>query len=111
MKKITAEMLVAKAKENGKELTIEQAEGMIRKAASLNDDELTTISGGGPINKIIAIYDDAMEVHSDCPNTSNKEHEWKKTGVTRPGRFFGDDWPDVQIKCEKCGKTCWSLDY
>ena len=46
MKRITAEMLVSKAKENGKELTIEQAKGMIRQAASLNDDELTTISGG-----------------------------------------------------------------
>ena len=31
MKTITAEMLVAKAKENGKELTIEQAEKMIAK--------------------------------------------------------------------------------
>ena len=31
MKRITAEMLVAKAKENGKELTMKQAEEMIEK--------------------------------------------------------------------------------
>lgn len=41
MKKITSEMLVAKAKENGKELTIEQAEKMIVKRASLSDDVST----------------------------------------------------------------------
>ena len=31
MKRITAEMLVAKAKENGKELTMKQAEEMVAK--------------------------------------------------------------------------------
>ena len=55
MKRITAEMLVSKAKENGKELTMKQAKEMIKKASSLNDDELTNISGGNFIDDFIDI--------------------------------------------------------
>ena len=96
MKTITAEMLVSKAKENGKELTIEQAEKMIAKKASLNDDELTTISGGN-----------IFGTTPDCPNSWDTRHQWKKTGATRPGSIFGDLWPDVEIRCQRCGKTEW----
>ncbi len=116
MKRITAEMLVSKAKENGKELTIEQAKGMIRKATSLNDDELTTISGGSFIDDIIDIYNDAADRDTKCiygwdnvRKCWTDEHAWEKTGKTRPGRFFGDDWPDVEVKCRRCGKTGWAL--
>ena len=106
MKTITAEMLVSKAKENGKELTMEQAEKMIAKKASLNDDELTAISGG-------SIFDDIVEgIESlgspECPNSYNGAHQWKKTGNTRPGSIFGDLWPDVELKCQKCGKIDWA---
>ena len=116
MKKITAEMLVSKAKENGKELTIEQAKGMIRQAASLNDDELTTISGGNIFEDFADIYLDAQTINSSCKRTWDdeqkawsNEHKWKKTGKTRPGRFFGDSWPDVEMTCTKCGLTGWTL--
>ena len=101
MKTITAEMLVAKAKENGKELTIEQAEKMIAKKASLNDDELISISGGN-----ISDYIDEA-ISPECPNSWNSYHQWKKTGATRPGSIFGDLWPDVEIRCQKCGKKDW----
>ena len=97
MKTITAEMLIAKAKENGKELTMEQAEKMITKKESLNDDELATISGGN-------IFDNT----SDCPNSWDGRHQWKKTGKTRPGSIFGDLWPDVEIRCQKCGRKEWA---
>ena len=102
MKRITAEMLVSKAKENGKELTIEQAKGMIRQAASLNDDELATISGGS----ISDYIDEAIESlgSPECPNSYTGAHQWKKTGNTRPGSIFGDLWPDVELRCQKCGK-------
>ena len=98
MKTITAEMLISKAKENGKELTIEQAEKMIAKKASLSDDELTAISGGN-------IFDNT----ADCPNSWDSRHQWKKTGATRPGSIFGDLWPDVEIRCQKCGRKEWAL--
>ena len=116
MKRITAEMLVSKAKENGKELTMKQAKEMIKKASSLNDDELTNISGGNFIDDFIDIYNDAAERDTKCKyewDNARKcwhaEHIWEKTGKTRPGRFFGDDWPDVEVKCRKCGKTGWAL--
>ena len=106
MKTITAEMLVTKAKENGKELTLEQAEKMIAKRASLNDDELTNISGGDFSDYI----DEAIESlgNPECPNSYDGRHQWKKTGATRPGKIFGDLWPDVEIRCQKCGKTEWA---
>lgn len=116
MTRITAEMLVSKAKENGKELTIEQAEEMITNKASLNDDELTTISGGNFITDIADIYLDAQERNTPCKRVWDdeqkawsNEHKWKKTGKIRAGRFFGDAWPDVEITCTKCGLTCWTL--
>ena len=108
MKTITAEMLVSKAKENGKELTIEQAEKMISKRASLSDDQLTAISGGNIFEDIADWYKEGME-ESECPNSWDGRHQWKQTGVTRPGSIFGDLWPDVEIRCQKCGKKEWAV--
>ena len=31
----------------------------------------------------------------------------RKTGKTRPGRFFGDLWPDVEMKSSNCGHLEW----
>ena len=76
MKKITSEMLVAKAKENGKELTIEQAEKMIAKRASLSDDQLTDISGGSFIDDIFEDYEESVK--PECPNSYDGRHQWKK---------------------------------
>lgn len=106
MKKITSEMLVAKAKENGKELTIEQAEKMIAKRASLSDDQLTDISGGNFIDDIFEEYEEAVK--PECPQSWNSRHQWKKTGATRPGSIFGDLWPDVELRCQKCGVKKWA---
>ncbi len=107
MKTITAEMLVSKARENGKELTMKQAEKMIAKRASLNDDELTAISGGNIFEDLADWYKKEME-ESDCPNSWDGRHKWKKTGATRPGEIFDDLWPDVDIRCQKCGKKVWA---
>jgi len=107
MKTITAEMLVSKAKENGKELTIEQAEKMISKRASLSDDQLTAISGGSVFDEIADWYKEGME-ESECPNSYDGGYQWKKTGATRPGSIFGDLWPDVELRCQKCGKKEWA---
>ena len=107
MKTITSEMLVAKAKENGKELTIEQAEKMISKRVSLNDDQLTAISGGNIFDDIADWYKEGRE--ADCPNTWDSRHQWKQTGATRPGSIFGDLWPDVEIRCQRCGRIEWAV--
>ena len=106
MKTITAEMLVSKAKENGKELTIEQAEKMITKKASLNDDELINISGGDFSDYVDEAIDSLLG--PECPKSYDGHHQWKKTGATRPGKIFGDLWPDVELRCQKCGKKEWA---
>lgn len=110
MKTITAEMLISKAKENGKELTMEQAEKMIAKKASLSDDQLTAISGGNVYDDIADWYKEQIDSldSPECPNSWDSRHQWKKTGATRPGSIFGDLWPDVELRCQKCGKKEWA---
>ena len=85
MKTITSEMLVAKARENGKELTMKQAEEMVAKRVSLNDDELNSISGGNFIDDFIDIYNDAAERDTKCKYEWDNarqcwhgEHIWEK---------------------------------
>ena len=108
MKTITSEMLVAKAKENGKELTMKQAEKMIAKKASLSDDQLTAISGGNIFDDLADWCKETIR-EADCPNTWDNRHQWKKTGATRPGSIFGDLWPDVEIRCQRCGRIEWAV--
>ena len=79
---------------------------MIAKKASLSDDQLTAISGGSIFDEI----DETIESlgSPECPNSYNGAHQWKKTGNTRPGSIFGDLWPDVELRCQKCGKIDWA---
>ena len=37
-------------------------------------------------------------------NPNGVDHEYKKTGKTRPGRLWGLNW---EIKCISCGDTEW----
>ena len=95
MKHITAEMLVEKSKKYGKELTLEQAQAMIDSKSSINDDELASVSGGDFIDDVVDAWSDYLEDCGRCPYDSNGVHDWKETGKTRPGRIFGESWPDV----------------
>ena len=109
MKHITAEMLVEKSKKYGKELTLEQAQAMIDSKSSISDDELASVSGGDFIDDVVDAWGDYLEDCGRCPYDSNGVHDWKETGKTRPGRIFGDSWPDEEMKCTKCGKTGWNI--
>ena len=108
MKQISAEELAAKSKQFGKELTVEQAEEMIRNKKMVSDDDLTSVSGGSIIDDISDAVSDYTEDAGLCPNSWDGEHDWQDTGVTRPGRIFGDYWPDCECRCTKCGKTGWN---
>ena len=90
---ITAEMLVEKAKENGKELTLEQAKQMLFE--KLGDEELDEVAGG------------AATPSPKCPQSPIGAHKWEDTGNKKPGQFFGDLWPDVERRCAFCGETMW----
>lgn len=76
------------------------------KNQSCSDDQLTNVSGGDFSDFI----DEAIDklIGPECPKSYNGQHQWKKTGATRPGKIFGDLWPDVEIRCQKCGKTEWA---
>lgn len=61
----------------------------------LTDEQLEGIAGG------------VSKSHSKdrCPNGG--DHNWAETGNTRPGKIFGDIWPDKEERCTRCGKTIW----
>ena len=109
MKHITAEMLVEKSKKYGKELTLEQAQAMIDSKSSISDDELASVSGGDIIDDVVDAWGDYLEDSGPCPYDYQGKHDWKETGKTRPGRIFGDSWPDEEVKCTRCGKTAWNI--
>ena len=90
---VTAEMLVEKAKENGKELTLEQAQAMMLE--KLGDEELDEVAGGD------------KKAYGSCPKSPTKYHIMKKTGKTSPGEYLGDLWPDVEYGCIYCDKRVW----
>ena len=78
----TAEERTAFIRENGIELTDEQLEG---------------IAGGKKFGESSS---------SQCPN--NKDgHSWVPTGRTRPGKIWGDIWPDYEKRCRHCGEVDW----
>ena len=76
----TAEERRAFIEENGIELT---------------DEQLQSIAGGF--------------IQTPCDRTPKRTHKWKRTGKTRPGRLFGDVWPDHEVQCIYCGLLDWDL--
>ena len=42
-----------------------------------------------------------------CNGWSEGYHEWRYVGISKPGRFFGDLWPDYLHRCLHCGKYTW----
>ena len=89
MKK-TAEELMALAKEDGVNLSQEQANELAKQ--ELSDEDVKMISGG-----------EVADVDL-CPSGKSRYCKFKKTGNTRPGMLWGLNW---EVKCIYCGKTEW----
>ena len=89
MKK-TAEELMALAKEDGVNLSQEQANELAKQ--ELSDEDVKMISGG-----------EVADVDW-CPSGKSRYCEFKKTGNTKPGMLWGLNW---EVKCIYCGKTEW----
>ena len=62
----------------------------------LTDEQLEAISGGLPPSAPEVVCQGQYPYHDDV-----------ETGRTRPGRYFGDIWPDVEYRCRRCGKITW----
>lgn len=68
----TAEERLAFIQENGIELT---------------EKQLEDVAGG----------QDSCDVGGTCPmRTGSKGHVWRRAGRTRPGKYFGNLWPDKE---------------
>ena len=91
MKK-TAEELMALAKEDGVNLSQEQANELAKQ--ELSDEDVKIISGGS-----VGGTDPNL-----CGGAPGKSCKFKKTGNTRPGTLWGLNW---EVKCIRCGKTQW----
>ena len=66
----------------------------------LTDEQMEALSGGGGTPQNGEKARDAKYTCSKC-----KKGTMQKTGKTRPGKIFGDLWPDVEMKCNACGFT------
>ena len=64
----------------------------------LTDEQMEALSGGG---EVINTFGKGIQCKS-C-----KRGFFRKTGNTRPGKIFGDLWPDIERKCNYCGITKW----
>ena len=60
----------------------------------LSDEQLEGVSGG-------SIFE------PECPRAPKGRHVLVHTGRTRPGKIWGDDWPDYEFRCTVCGYTEW----
>ncbi len=65
----------------------------------LDDDMLDDVSGGRTIKNEIADP-------GKCPQGG--KHRWDKTGIQRPGKYFGSVWKDDEERCTKCGAIMWT---
>ncbi|MBR2769677.1 MAG: hypothetical protein IKD68_12160 [Solobacterium sp.] len=69
------------------------------------EDLLNEVAGGSDATHV------EKEDVNDCPNSPSafNTHEWKWTGRTRPGKIWGDVWPDYEERCVNCGRVHWEL--
>ncbi|MBQ6415117.1 MAG: hypothetical protein IJJ65_02585 [Butyrivibrio sp.] len=66
----------------------------------LTDEQMEALSGGG--GKGIGTSRGKSTTCRKC-----KEGQMVKTGRTKPGKIFGDFWPDEEWRCSCCGFTLW----
>ena len=70
----------------------------VEEGVELTDEQMEALSGGG---EVINTFGKGIQCKS-C-----KKGFFRKTGNTRPGKIFGDLWPDIERKCNYCGITKW----
>ena len=64
----------------------------------LTDEQLGGVTGGKHFG--------SSSSSSQCPNNEDG-HSWVATGRTRPGKIWGDIWPDYEKRCKYCGAVDW----
>lgn len=65
----------------------------------LNEEQMAAFSGGIDLGT-------PPSGKSECPKNKSG-HEWEFTGTTRPGKVWGELWPDYQHRCIHCGAIKW----
>ena len=67
----------------------------------LTDEQMEALSGGGKPGSRGVVKGKGMTCR-EC-----KQGQMVKTGRTKPGKIFGDFWPDEEWRCNSCGITKW----
>ena len=99
----TAEEIVSLAKENGVELTEEEAKEyfeQLHKSGELSDEELDSVAGGGCHKKdgrliVTAVYSCDGYICKDCDSTGNHKHSHTGMGGSPNVTFYPK-------KCNSC---------
>ena len=68
----------------------------------LTDEQMEALSGGGGKAIERGLVKGKIMTCREC-----KEGQMVKTGRTKPGKIFGDFWPDEEWKCNSCGFIKW----
>ena len=71
----------------------------------LSPVEMEAASGGDHTTGILT--GDEMDDGIHCSGWSEGYHEWRYVGISKPGRFLGDLWPDYLHRCIHCKKYTW----
>ena len=66
----------------------------------LSDEQMEALSGGNKLKNHVK-----KTRKGNCPKC--KSGMLERTGRTKPGKIFGDLWPDQERKCTCCGFTDW----
>jgi len=72
----------------------------------MTEEEMEAVSGGDHFTGIIK-GEELEKFDGHCNGWSEGYHEWQYTGHKRPGRFFGDLWPDYLHRCIHCLRYMW----
>jgi hypothetical protein len=71
----------------------------------LTDEQMEAFSGG------VANFPWRKTMYSskECPKAPEgvEVHNYQWTGRTRPGKVWGDVWPDYEQRCTYCGNEVW----
>ena len=97
------EEVLAFAREQGMECTLEELKEETLKSREMSLDEMDQVAGGGAFHL-------GRKIHSDsdkpaCPSSPDGNHKWVKTGEYKVDTLlFLEGW-DVFYTCEYCMKT------
>ena len=88
------------------ELTVTKTNPETETMKTLTEFEMCAACAGDHTTGIL-LKSEMHDGSTHCSGWSEGYHQWRYVGVSKPGKFFGDLWPDYLHRCLHCGKYTW----